>query len=85
MRTSQRWNEQGGTSGESHLDLWDDEWRQRLVVDRRVFSQHVDPLRFRETRDLQGQRTWARAHARTRTQFIRKSTGLFSLHSTDEH
>lgn len=42
----------------SYLDFWDDEWSEHLVVDRCVFSQHVDPLCFRETWDLQCHRTW---------------------------
>lgn len=41
----------------SHLNLCNDERRERLVVHAGVFSQHVDPLRFRETRDLQRHRT----------------------------
>lgn len=44
-------------SRDFYLDLGDDEGGERLVVDGRVFSQHVDPLSLRETRNLQDHRT----------------------------
>lgn len=45
------------SSPDFYLDLGDDEGGERLVVDGCVFSQHVDPLSFRETRHLQDHRT----------------------------
>lgn len=49
----------------SYRDRRNDQRGERLVVDRSIFSQHVDPLRFSETRDLQHHRTWT--HTRTHT------------------
>lgn len=51
----------------SYRDRWNDQRGERLVVDGSIFSQHVDPLRFSETRDLQHHRTWT--HTQEKSQF----------------